>query len=96
MSSRERDDPVINWQGEGSMPVIADGKGSVKPMECPTNLSPKGIHECADNPEFSYFLKKKKVLKSKTNNPVHFVFVSVLFLPEHKQNLSTQTDGNQF
>lgn len=37
------------------MPVVADGKGS---MEHATNLSTKGIHECADNPEFSYFLKK--------------------------------------
>lgn len=49
---------LINWQRESSMPVVADGKGSVKPMEHATNLSTKGIHECADNPEFSYFLKK--------------------------------------
>lgn len=38
----------------------------------------------------------KNMLTSKTNNPIHFVFVSDLFLSEHKQNLSTHTDGNQF
>lgn len=65
VSRRERDDPVTNGQGEGSMPVVADGKGSMNPMECPTNLSTNGIYECADNPEFSYFLKKHAKIQNK-------------------------------
>lgn len=80
MSSRERDDPVINWQGEGSMPVIADGKGSVTPMECPTNLSPKGIHECADNPEFSYFLKKKVQNPKQITQYILYLYLSCFYL----------------